>query len=79
MLEQATGTPLAELLRTYISNPLGLDDTVSNQGQAIPAPALHGFSTDRGTYEDTIDWNPSSAVLVLPAHRSRIGTVTIAQ
>lgn len=59
VLEQATGTPLAELLRTYISNPLGLDETVSNQGPAIPSPALHGFSTDRGTYEDTIDWNPS--------------------
>lgn len=62
VLEQATGTPLAELLRTYISNPLGLDQTVSNQGPAIPAPALHGFSTDRGTYEDTIDWNPSWTV-----------------
>jgi CubicO group peptidase (beta-lactamase class C family) len=59
VLEKATGTPLAELLRTYISNPLGLDHTVSNQGPAIPAPALHGFSTDRGVYEDTISWSPS--------------------
>ncbi|ORM30212.1 serine hydrolase domain-containing protein [Williamsia sp. 1135] len=59
VLEKATGTPLAELLRTYISNPLGLTETVSNQGPAIPAPALHGFSTDRGAYEDTIDWSPS--------------------
>ncbi|WP_207843163.1 serine hydrolase domain-containing protein [Williamsia soli] len=59
VLEKATGTPLADLLRTYISNPLGLSETVSNQGPAIPAPALHGFSTDRGAYEDTIDWNPS--------------------
>jgi CubicO group peptidase (beta-lactamase class C family) len=61
VLEQATGTPLDELLRTYISSPLGLDQTMSNQGPFIPAPALHGFSTDRGVYEDTINWNPSWA------------------
>jgi CubicO group peptidase (beta-lactamase class C family) len=68
-LEQATGTPLAALLRALVLDPLGLRHTQSWDTPAIPEPVLHAFSSERrqalgvpaGTrfYEEATYWNPS--------------------
>ncbi|GIE77959.1 hypothetical protein Aph02nite_39090 [Actinoplanes philippinensis] len=59
ILARATGTPLAELIRRDILDPLGLHTTVAADTAEIPAPVLHGFTTERGRYEDSTYWNPS--------------------
>jgi len=68
-LEKITGKPMAALMQEYIIAPLGLRNTVSSSTAAIPAPALHSFSSERrqalgiapGTsfYEEATYWNPS--------------------
>jgi D-alanyl-D-alanine carboxypeptidase len=59
ILERVTDTPLDELLRTRIVNPLGLTTTVSEDGAVIPEPVLHAYNTERGPFEDSTYWNPS--------------------
>jgi CubicO group peptidase (beta-lactamase class C family) len=58
-LERITGTPLAEVLRERAFDPLGMDETTSNDTPAIPSPVLHAFTSERGTYEESTFWNPS--------------------
>jgi CubicO group peptidase (beta-lactamase class C family) len=58
-LERATGTPLRRLMTTRILLPGQLHATANPDTPAIPAPVLHAFSAERGTYEDTTSWNPS--------------------
>jgi len=69
VLEEVTGTPMAELMQERVLDPLGLDATVASQTGAIPDPAMHAFSSERrvdlgvpaGTpfYEESTFWNPS--------------------
>lgn len=59
VLSLATGTPVADLIQSGILNPLGLRDTRSESTPAIQAPALRAFSSERGSYEESTDWNPS--------------------
>lgn len=62
VLTMASGTPVAELIRIGILKPLGMQDTRSDSTPFIPAPVLHAFSTDRGSYEDSTDWSPSATI-----------------
>jgi CubicO group peptidase (beta-lactamase class C family) len=59
VLERATGRPLADLIRTGILDPLGLDDTRSDTTAAIPEPVLHAYDRERGLYEESTFWDPS--------------------
>lgn len=59
VIERATGKPLAEVLSEEVLIPAGLTSTYSEQTAAIPAPFLHGFTAERGIYEDASFWNPS--------------------
>lgn len=59
VLEQAGKSSLDQLLRRYILDPLALRGTHASQQSAIPEPAIHGYSAERGRYEDTISWSPS--------------------
>lgn len=69
VLEEVTGTPMAELLQERVLDPLGLDATVASQTGAIPDPAMHAFSSERRLdlgvpagkpfYEESTFWNPS--------------------
>ncbi|HET8780075.1 MAG TPA: serine hydrolase domain-containing protein [Agromyces sp.] len=59
VLHAASGQPLDELIAKYILDPLELDATVADQGPAIPEPAVHGFTLERGVWEDSSYWNPS--------------------
>ncbi|MEU5219629.1 serine hydrolase domain-containing protein [Streptomyces sp. NPDC020807] len=58
-LEKITGTRLDRLLRQEVTGPLGLRETRNAFTPDIPAPVLHAFTTDRGTYEESTFWNPS--------------------
>jgi D-alanyl-D-alanine carboxypeptidase len=58
VLERVTGTPVEALLRRKILNPLGLSATTSQATAVIPQPALHGYTTERGEFEDSTYWNP---------------------
>ncbi|MEV1129268.1 serine hydrolase domain-containing protein [Agromyces sp. NPDC049794] len=59
VLEAASGQSLEELIDEYILDPLELDATVPDQGPAIPEPAVHAFTLERGVWEDSSYWNPS--------------------
>ncbi len=71
-LEGATGTPLDELLRRYILDPLQLVNTASEQTAWMPQPVLHAYSSERrehfgvpvdvAFYEESTFWNPSWTV-----------------
>jgi CubicO group peptidase (beta-lactamase class C family) len=58
-LAAAAGRDTAELIRSFVLEPLGLHDTRSEQTADIPEPVLHAFTAERGTYEDSTFWNPS--------------------
>jgi D-alanyl-D-alanine carboxypeptidase len=58
-LEKITHQPIARLIQDYIYRPLGLQDTNTSCTAQIPDPVLHGFTSDRGVYEDASYWNPS--------------------
>ena len=59
VLEVASGKPLEELIAEGILDPLELDATVQDVGPAIPEPAVHAFTLERGVWEDSTYWNPS--------------------
>lgn len=59
VLEAATGKSLHELMDEYILIPLQLEQTYSIDTADIPAPAIHGYTAERGEYEDATQWNPS--------------------
>ena len=59
VLEAASGKPLEELIAEFILDPLELDATVQDAGPAIPEPAVHAFTLERGVWEDSTYWNPS--------------------
>lgn len=59
VLETATGRPMADLMQDYVLDPLGLDHTFAFDTAQIPGPVVHGFSAERGVWEDATFWNPS--------------------
>ncbi|MEU7905645.1 serine hydrolase domain-containing protein [Actinoplanes sp. NPDC049118] len=77
ILERVTGTALKELLRRQVLNPLGLSATVSENSAVIPGPVLHGYTIERGKFEDSTYWNPSwstAAGAVLTSNICDLGT-----
>ncbi|GIF46316.1 CubicO group peptidase (beta-lactamase class C family) [Asanoa ferruginea] len=59
ILERITRTPSKQLLTRDVLNPLRLSATVINATAAIPDPVLHGYTIERGVFEDSTYWNPS--------------------
>ncbi len=59
VIEQVTGQTVAELLTERFLDPLGMRDTKITKLPAIPAPALHAYTSERGVYEDSTSWSPS--------------------
>ncbi|SNT64519.1 CubicO group peptidase, beta-lactamase class C family [Asanoa hainanensis] len=59
ILERVTRTPVKELLRQRVLNPLGLSATTSETSAVIPGPVLHSYTIERGFFEDATYWNPS--------------------
>ncbi|MDG4825600.1 serine hydrolase [Asanoa sp. WMMD1127] len=60
VLEKATGEPLADLLRERILDPLSMDDSNVVLTAQIDEPYLHGYTNERGVFEDSSFWNPTA-------------------
>jgi D-alanyl-D-alanine carboxypeptidase len=61
IVEEATGRPFAELLHEGVLDPLGMTNTTTDLNADWPQPVLHGYSSERGVWEDVTMWNPSWA------------------
>jgi CubicO group peptidase (beta-lactamase class C family) len=69
VLEKIAQMPLADALRIYVLQPMGLKQTAAFTTAAIPHPALHSFTSERREvlgikpgvpfYEESTFWNPS--------------------
>ena len=59
ILEQIHGKTVPQLMEQRVFAPLHLADTVYTEGPELHAPLLHGYTTERGMFEDSTFWNPS--------------------
>lgn len=69
VLEKIAGMPLADAIRHYVLEPMGLKQTGASSTPVIPEPVLHAFSSERREvlgvkpgvpfYEEATFWNPS--------------------
>lgn len=59
VMSAAAGKPLAQILQKQVLDPAQLTHTFSEQSALLPGPALHGYTAERGIYEDASFWNPS--------------------
>jgi len=69
VLAKIAGMPLADAIKTYVLDPLGLKNTAADTTPQIPAPVLHAFDSERRAtlgvragvpfYEESTFWNPS--------------------
>lgn len=59
VLEAASGESLDALISRYVLEPLELEGTVADVTARIPDPVVHGFTAERGVFEDSTYWNPS--------------------
>ena len=59
ILEEIEGKSLGKIIEQRILDPLELDETESRLNPELRDPALHGFTTERGVYEDATNWNPT--------------------
>ncbi len=61
ILRRVGGMPVNRLLRQRILNKLGLRHTAMRFNSYIPAPVMHGYTNERGLYEDSSSWSPTWA------------------
>jgi CubicO group peptidase (beta-lactamase class C family) len=62
ILEQVTGQSITNLMQKRFLGPLRMRSTRISKLPAVPSPALHAYTTDRGLYEDSTLWSPSWGV-----------------
>ena len=62
-IEKVTGAPLAEVLKTEVTEPLGLDHTFLPEATEFPEPHAQGYTAQSLDGSETIatGWNPSWA------------------
>jgi D-alanyl-D-alanine carboxypeptidase len=58
IIERATGEDVWDHIERRIVGPLGLGSTTGPHDAALPEPVLHGFTGERGVWEDATFWNP---------------------
>lgn len=73
VMEAASGESMQELIATQVLEPLGLEHTVADQSPAVPEPAIHAFTGERGLWEDSTYWNPSWTLAEGAVQTSTIG------
>ena len=61
ILRRVGGMPVAAQIKKKILNPLGMSNTQMTTTAFTPSPVLHGYTTERGVYEDDTFWSPSWA------------------
>jgi D-alanyl-D-alanine carboxypeptidase len=59
VIEQVTKKSVTELMQERFLRPLGMRDTKITKFPAIPPPALHAYTDERGVYEESTGWSPS--------------------
>lgn len=59
VLEEATGRSAGELLQEDVFDPLGMDNSTAAFDADWPSPVLHGYSDERGVWEDVTHWSPT--------------------
>lgn len=60
VVQKAAGQPLSDLLQQRVFDPLGMTDSRVALNPQIPDPVLHGYTTERGVFEDSTFWNPTA-------------------
>lgn len=73
VLEAATGETMDVLMHRYILKPLKMSGTFAHDNAVIPEPAIHGFTAERGIWEDATFWNPS---WTLPSGSIQVTTIS---
>jgi D-alanyl-D-alanine carboxypeptidase len=61
ILRKVGEMPVSEQIRRRILIPLKLRNTRMTTTAAVPSPVLHGYTNERGPWEDATFWNPSWA------------------
>lgn len=61
ILQQITQTPLPQLLRSQLYEPLKMNNTYLAEEIPLPCQFMHGFADARDVDEDVTFWNPSWA------------------
>ena len=59
VLEEATGTPIAELVQDGVFDPLGMDQSSSPETAYLRDPVLHAYTGERDVWEEATFWHPS--------------------
>ena len=62
VISRVTGKSISTLMRERVLGPLGLDHTQVSRYPALPGPALHAYTGERGVYEDDTFWSPSWSI-----------------
>ncbi|MFD3745822.1 serine hydrolase domain-containing protein [Nocardia sp. NPDC058633] len=60
VLQKAAGKPLGELIAEHITDPLGMHDSEVVLTPQVDEPILHGYTNERGFFEDSTFWNPTA-------------------
>lgn len=58
VIEKATGRPMGELIQEGVLDPLGMRNTTLATTADKLEPVLHGYTDERGVWEDATFWNP---------------------
>jgi CubicO group peptidase (beta-lactamase class C family) len=59
VVEKVTGKTVTELMQKNFLDKLKLTETKITKDPAIPEPALHAYTSERGVYEESTGWSPS--------------------
>lgn len=60
VVQKATGQSLTDLLQQRIFEPLNMTASRVALTPQMPDPVLHGYTTERGVFEDSTFWNPTA-------------------
>jgi D-alanyl-D-alanine carboxypeptidase len=75
VIAKVTGNSVSREIRDRVLEPLGLRHTQISRRAAFPGPALHSYSSMRGSYEDTTFWSPSWTIGAGQVMSATIGDV----
>jgi CubicO group peptidase (beta-lactamase class C family) len=59
VVQKVTGKTVTELMQKHFLDKLKLTETKITKDPAIPEPALHAYTSERGVYEESTGWSPS--------------------
>ncbi|MFC0454802.1 serine hydrolase domain-containing protein [Rhodococcus jostii] len=60
VMEKAAGKPLGDLIEQHVLDPLGMNNSEVVLTPQMTEPTLHGYTNERGVFEDSTFWNPTA-------------------